>query len=141
MFNLFTPSNRANAQLSTGATTQASKAIVSQNAMKHGLTGKFKVLPCESQSEFDRLLVGFVRSEAPAGDDEIEMVHQMVEALCSRAVAFVCKMTVSSRSRPGRPRSSVPPRSPSRSIFVTHEANPRIVIVFAGLGLAAAKAL
>ena len=72
--------NRANAQLSTGATTQSGKAIVSQNATKHGLTGKFKVLSCESQSEFDQLLAGFLRSEAPVGDDEIEMVHQMAEA-------------------------------------------------------------
>ena len=73
--------NRANAQLSTGATTEAGKAIVSQNATKHGLTGNFKVLPSESQSEFDQLLAAFLRSEAPAGDDEIQMVHQMVEAL------------------------------------------------------------
>jgi len=72
--------NRANAQLSTGATTEEGKAIVSQNATKHGLTGKFKVLDSESQSEFDRLLAGFLRSEAPVGDDEIEMVHQMAEA-------------------------------------------------------------
>ena len=73
--------NRANAQLSTGATTELGKAIVSQNATKHGLTGKFKVLPCESQSDFDQLLAGFLRSEAPAGDEEIQMVHQMAEAL------------------------------------------------------------
>jgi hypothetical protein len=73
--------NRANAQLSTGATTAAGKTIVSQNATKHGLTGKFKVLPSESQSEFDQLLAGLLGSEAPIGDDEIEMVHQMAEAL------------------------------------------------------------
>ncbi|MBV9405301.1 MAG: hypothetical protein JO211_08145 [Acidobacteriaceae bacterium] len=72
--------NRANAQLSTGASTETGKAIVSQNATKHGLTGKFKVLPCESQPEFDQLLAGFQRSEAPFDDDEIEMVHQMAEA-------------------------------------------------------------
>ncbi|HZS54264.1 MAG TPA: hypothetical protein VFA65_07655 [Bryobacteraceae bacterium] len=87
--------NVANAQLSTGATTEAGKAIVSQNATKHGLTSKFnertgrsgavvrgfKVLPSESQSEFDQLLAGFLRAEAPVGADEIEMVHQMAEAL------------------------------------------------------------
>jgi hypothetical protein len=72
--------NRANAQLSTGAVTEAGKAIVSQNATKHGLSGKFKVLPCESQSDFDELLAGFLRSESPVGEDEIEMVHQMAEA-------------------------------------------------------------
>jgi hypothetical protein len=73
--------NRANAQLSTGATTEAGKAIVSQNATKHGLTGKFKVLASESQSDYDKLLAGFLGSESPVGDEELEMVHQMSEAL------------------------------------------------------------
>ena len=73
--------NRRNAQLSTGALTEEGKAIVSQNATKHGLTGRFKVLPSESQAEFDQLLAGFLRAECPVGDEEIEMVHQMAEAL------------------------------------------------------------
>ncbi|MBV8895547.1 MAG: hypothetical protein JO051_03470 [Acidobacteriaceae bacterium] len=73
--------NRENAQLSTGATSLAGKATVSQNATKHGLTGKFKVLACESQSEFDQLLNGFLGAEAPMGDDEIAMVYQMAEAV------------------------------------------------------------
>ncbi|MBV8895553.1 MAG: hypothetical protein JO051_03500 [Acidobacteriaceae bacterium] len=73
--------NRENAQLSTGAVTESGKAIVSQNATKHGLTGKFKVLACESQSDFDQLLAGFLRAESPVGDDEIAMVHQMAEAV------------------------------------------------------------
>jgi hypothetical protein len=73
--------NRANAQLSTGPITEAGRTAVSQNATKHGLTGKFKVLPSESQSEFDELLAGFLESEAPAGSDEIAMVQQMAEAL------------------------------------------------------------
>jgi hypothetical protein len=73
--------NRQNALLSTGAITDAGKAIVSQNATNHGLTGRFKVLACESQSQFDELLAGFLKSEAPVGGEEIEMVHQMAEAL------------------------------------------------------------
>ncbi|MBV8895372.1 MAG: hypothetical protein JO051_02595 [Acidobacteriaceae bacterium] len=73
--------NRENAQLSTGATSESGKAIVSQNATKHGLTGKFKVLSCESQSEFDQLLNGFLRAESPIGEDEVAMVHQMAEAV------------------------------------------------------------
>jgi hypothetical protein len=72
--------NRSNAQFSTGAVTQEGKAKVSQNATKHGLTGNFKVLSSESQSEFDQLLAEFLRSESPLGDDEIQMVHQMTEA-------------------------------------------------------------
>src|SRR5579875_3616654 len=73
--------NQANAQLSTGPVSDQGKAIVSQNATKHGLTGKFKVLACESQAEFDQLLSSFLKSEAPVGDDEIQMVHHMAEAL------------------------------------------------------------
>ena len=73
--------NRANAQFSTGPVTEQGKATVSQNATKHGLTGKFKVLASESQSEFDRLLASLLHSESPLGEDEIEMVHQMAEAL------------------------------------------------------------
>jgi hypothetical protein len=73
--------NRSNAQLSTGPITEAGKAIVSQNATRHGLTGKFKVLPSESQFEFDQLLAGFLRAEKPVGDDEVAMVHQMAQAV------------------------------------------------------------
>ncbi len=73
--------NQTNAQLSTGATTPEGKAIVSRNATKHGLTGKFKVLPGESQADFDRVLEGFLRSEEPADEAEVLMVHQMAEAL------------------------------------------------------------
>ncbi len=82
--------NRINAQLSTGATTEEGKAIVSQNATKHGLTGTFRVLPDESQADFDRLVESFMRSEEPADDSEVLMVHQMAEALwlSKRSVRF-----------------------------------------------------
>jgi hypothetical protein len=74
--------NRANAQFSTGAVTPEGKAIVSQNATKHGLTGNnFRVLASESQKEFDQLLAGFLRSEEPVGEDEVAMVHQMAECV------------------------------------------------------------
>jgi hypothetical protein len=73
--------NRSNAELSTGPITEAGKAIVSQNATRHGLTGKFRVLPSESQPEFDQLLAGFLRAEKPVGNDEVAMVHQMAEAV------------------------------------------------------------
>jgi hypothetical protein len=72
--------NRSNAQLSTGAITPEGKAVVSQNATRHGLTGQFKVLPNESQEDFDQLLAAFLRDEAPADQEEIEMVHFMAEA-------------------------------------------------------------
>jgi hypothetical protein len=73
--------NVANAQLSTGAITPEGKAIISQNATRHGLSGKFRVLSGESQEDFDQLLAGLIRSEEPADEAEITMVHQMAEAL------------------------------------------------------------
>ena len=80
--------NVANALLSTGATTQAGKATVSQNATKHGLTGKFQVLPGESQKDFDALVAGLMQSEEPADQEEVQYVQYMAEAtwLSRRAV-------------------------------------------------------
>ena len=80
--------NRANALLSTGATTQAGKATVSQNATKHGLTGKFQVLPGESQEDFDALVAGLMEAEEPADQEEVQYVQYMAEAtwLSRRAV-------------------------------------------------------
>ncbi|HEX4750580.1 MAG TPA: hypothetical protein VH302_13630 [Bryobacteraceae bacterium] len=80
--------NRANAQLSRGPVTTTGKQIVSQNAMRHGLTGKFQVLPGESQADFDQMLAGFMRAEAPADQEEVEFVQQMAQSmwLSSRSV-------------------------------------------------------
>ena len=72
--------NRANAQLSTGPTSSTGKQTVSQNATRHGLTGRFQVLPNESQADFDQLVAAFMRDEAPADQEEIQMVQYMAEA-------------------------------------------------------------
>jgi len=83
--------NCLNAQLSTGPVTDTGREIVSQNATKHGLTGSnFRVLASENQAEFDKLLTGFLSSEAPEGEEEIAMVHQMAECvwLSRRSVRF-----------------------------------------------------
>ncbi|HEX4748414.1 MAG TPA: hypothetical protein VH302_02630 [Bryobacteraceae bacterium] len=73
--------NRANAQLSSGPVTDSGKHIVSQNATRHGLTGKFQVLPGESQADFDQMLAGFMRAEAPADQEEVEFVQQMAQSM------------------------------------------------------------
>lgn len=73
--------NRANAQLSTGPVTDTGRQIVSQNATRHGLTGKFHVQPGESQADFDQMLAAFMRDEAPADQEEIEFVQQMAQSM------------------------------------------------------------
>jgi len=45
--------NRLNAQKSTGPNTPQGKAIVSQNALKHGLSARHDVITSESQADFD----------------------------------------------------------------------------------------
>ena len=47
--------NQANSQHSTGAKTETGKAASAQNNSKHGLTGRFAVLPTENQAEFDEI--------------------------------------------------------------------------------------
>jgi len=53
--------NRHNAQKSTGPRTPEGKAVVSQNAAKHGLTAAHAVISSESQTDFelyrDRILI------------------------------------------------------------------------------------
>jgi hypothetical protein len=69
--------NRANAQKSIGPVTAAGKEAASQNAFKHGLCGKFHVLSCEDQSEYDDLFNRFVEAEKPFDDVERELVAKM----------------------------------------------------------------
>jgi len=45
--------NRRNAQKSTGPQTPQGKAVVSQNALKHGLSARHDVITSESQADFD----------------------------------------------------------------------------------------
>jgi hypothetical protein len=45
--------NRRNAQKSTGPKTPQGKAVVSQNALKHGLSARHDVITTESQADFD----------------------------------------------------------------------------------------
>src|SRR4030042_6667448 len=44
--------NRLNAQKSTGPPTPQGKAVVSQNALKHGLSARHDVITTESQADF-----------------------------------------------------------------------------------------
>ena len=45
--------NRRNAQKSTGPKSPQGKAVVSQNALKHGLSARHDVITSESQADFD----------------------------------------------------------------------------------------
>ena len=72
--------NQKNAQSSTGPRTPQGKATSSGNAVSHGLAGGFRVLPQESQHEFDRLLSEYRQHFRAANVHEEFLVEEMAQA-------------------------------------------------------------
>lgn len=73
--------NRANAQKSTGAITQAGKAKVSQNALTHGLFAKQLVLADENPFEYQLLLEQLQHELLPVGVLEQSLVERVAISL------------------------------------------------------------
>ena len=80
--------NQANAQKSTGPVTSEGKLTSSQNRRIHGLGGKFQVLPCESQEEFEALLTQLDADYEPSVASEYLLVERMAQSqwLADRAL-------------------------------------------------------
>lgn len=74
-------SNQANARLSTGPTSAAGKAVVSGNAMRHGLLSQKLILPSESQQDFDELFSGLLAEMAPVGMVEQVLVERIATTM------------------------------------------------------------
>jgi hypothetical protein len=72
--------NRSNAEQSTGPNTDDGKATSSQNATKHGLTGRTVVLPHEDKNEFQRFSVEVIACLAPEGTIECEFAQIVANA-------------------------------------------------------------
>ena len=71
--------SRQNAAKSTGPKTEGGKSRSSQNATKHGLSSTQKVLPWESQEEYDALQIAFVEQYRPGSDMECELLDRMLD--------------------------------------------------------------
>jgi len=70
--------NRCNAKKSTGPRTPEAKAVISQNAVKHGLTAHQDVINSECQAEFD-LYKGRILAElTPVGPMESMLAERIV---------------------------------------------------------------
>ena len=89
--------NQLNSQKSTGPTTEPGKLTSAQNRRTHGLGGKFTVLPCENQAEFDKLLQHLEYDQKPQGMSEIILVEQMAESRWLSERALRLQNTWSSR--------------------------------------------
>ncbi|MBV8807446.1 MAG: hypothetical protein JO033_02130 [Acidobacteriaceae bacterium] len=71
--------NRANAQLSCGPRSMEGKETVSFNAFRHGLTGRFAIMPYESEEDYQELLDGLREEHRPATRTEHLLVDRMAE--------------------------------------------------------------
>ena len=71
--------NRANSQLSCGPRSSAGKETVSFNALRHGLTGRFKLMPFESEHEYQELLDGLHEEHRPSTPTEHLLVNRMAQ--------------------------------------------------------------
>ena len=73
--------NRANARHSTGPRTSEGKAVVSRNALRHGLRARDVVLPEEDVDAFEALL-NRVRAElSPVGPIEELLADRVVNTM------------------------------------------------------------
>ncbi len=71
--------NRANAQLSTGPTSDAGRAASSKNHLSHGFESEFRILPNEDGSKFNALVSDFLTDWAPANSIERTLVTNLAE--------------------------------------------------------------
>ena len=70
--------NRRNAQKSTGPHTPEGRSIVSQNALKHGLTAAHVIISSESQADFDLYRDQLLTDLAPASPMESILAERIV---------------------------------------------------------------
>lgn len=71
--------NQANAQLSTGPTSEAGKAKSSLNAVKTGLTGRTVLLPSDDAAEYQDHLAAYIEEFAPVGLLESNLVQSIAD--------------------------------------------------------------
>lgn len=69
--------NRLNAEKSTGPKSDEGKALVSQNALKHGLLSSQAILPWEDSRSLDELAKGLRSELHPNGELELLLVDRI----------------------------------------------------------------
>ena len=73
--------NRENSQHSTGPKTPEGKNASSQNAVRHGFTARFSLLPFEDPAEFESLANGLAEEHQPSTATEHILVERMAQHL------------------------------------------------------------
>jgi hypothetical protein len=71
--------NRANAQLSTGPSSEEGKSVSSLNAVKTGLTGRTVLLPSDDAAQYEQHLAEYADEYRPVGLRERELVQSLAD--------------------------------------------------------------
>jgi hypothetical protein len=71
--------NRANAQLSTGPTSESGRAASSLNALKSGLTGRTILLPTDDLSLYEAEVAALTTRYAPVVPEECSLVQSIAD--------------------------------------------------------------
>jgi hypothetical protein len=71
--------NQANAKLSTGATSDAGKKIVSRNSLKYGLSSKVHIALPGEENALEEHVAGYIEAYAPVGLPERDLVRNIAE--------------------------------------------------------------
>ena len=81
MSQLKSDTSRANGAKSHGPKTAETRAISSQNALRHGLTAcHTTVLKCENLDEFEEAIQHYFSTYHPADDEQEVLVNEMISA-------------------------------------------------------------
>ena len=84
--------NRQNAQKSTGPKTDEGKAVVSQNAVKHGLFAAEAVIKGEDPADYEAYHDQFLVELAPVGMVESMLAARIISLACGCNVPNVCRI-------------------------------------------------
>ena len=71
--------NQANSKLSTGATSEAGKKLVSQNSLKYGLCSKVHIALPGERNALEEHVEGYLEAYAPVGLPERDLVRNIAE--------------------------------------------------------------
>ena len=93
--------NQANAQRSTGPRTDEGKAIASVNNLRHGFTGKFRVLDWEDPGELEALFVELRAEHQPSTITENALVDKMAQSLWLGKRALILQNESLNTRQPG----------------------------------------
>lgn len=93
--------NRHNAQKSTGPQSPKGKAIVSRNAVKHGLTASQAIIEQEDRAEFDLYRQQFLEELAPQTPMESMLADRVVNLSWRlKRITYIQNQTVNALKNP-----------------------------------------